>query len=205
MYQELGLESLKGRRCLRRLCYLHKVLSTKLPTYFYELIPPIINSHRNPGCYRALYYRTDLFRNSFLLFIITEWNKLDPDIRNLDSHEMFCKKLLNFIWPSEKSIFNIYYPKGSKLLNRLGLGFSYLREHEFRHNFADTANPLCLCQGHIQNLKEVPQNFTEVFNIDDVADDDVMQRNQHCKQKALEFHSNHWCWFFFVSIARTLS
>ena len=67
LYQELGLESMKDRRWLRRLCYSHKVLSTKLPTYLYELIPPIINSHRNPGCYRALHCRTDLFRNSFLM------------------------------------------------------------------------------------------------------------------------------------------
>ena len=61
LYQELGLESLKDRRWMRRLCYLHKVLSTKLPTYLYELILPIINSHRSPGCYKALYCRTNLF------------------------------------------------------------------------------------------------------------------------------------------------
>ena len=112
LYQELGLESLKDRRWLRRLCYLHKVLSTKLPAYLYELIPPIINSHRNPGCYRAFYCRTDLFRNSFLPFSINEWNKLDPDIINLDSSEMFHNELLNFVRPSEKAIFNIYDPQG---------------------------------------------------------------------------------------------
>ena len=70
---------------------------------------------------------------------------MDPDIRNLDSHEVFRKKLLNFIRPSEKSIFNIYDPQCSKLLNRLRLGFSHLHEHKFRHNFADTVNPLCSC------------------------------------------------------------
>ena len=144
MYQELGLQSLKAKRSLRRLCYLHKVLSTKLTPHLYELIPPI-NSSRNPGSYRALYCRTDLFRNSFLPFSINAWNKLDPDIRNLDSHKMFRKKLLNFIRSSEKSIFNIYDPQGSKLLNRLRLGFSHLREHKFRHNFTDTVNPLCSC------------------------------------------------------------
>ena len=53
--------------------------------------------------------------------------------------------MLNFIRPSEKSIFNIYDPQGSKLLNRLRLGFSHLREHKFRHNFADTVNPLYSC------------------------------------------------------------
>ena len=136
---------MKDRRLLRRLCYLHKVLSTKLSAYLYKLIPPIINSHRNPGCYIALYCRTDLLRNSFLPFSINEWNKLDPDIRNLDSHAMFREKLLNFMKSSVKSIFNIYDPQGSKPLNRLRLGSSHLREHKFRHNFADAVNLLCSC------------------------------------------------------------
>ena len=125
LYQELGLESLNERRWLRRLCYLHQVLSTKPSTYLYELIPPITNSHRNPGCYRTLCCRIDLFRNSFLPFSINEWNKLDPGIRNLDSHAMFRQKALTFIRPSEKSIYNIYDPQGSTLLNRLS----------FRHMF----------------------------------------------------------------------
>ena len=34
-----------------------------------------------------------------------------------------------------------------------------------------------------QNLKEAPQNFTEVFNIDDVTANDVIRRNQHRKEK----------------------
>ena len=32
-----------------------------------------------------------------------------------------------------------------KLLTRLRLGFSHLFEHKFRHNFADSLNPLCSC------------------------------------------------------------
>ena len=36
-------------------------------------------------------------------------------------------------------------PEGSKILSRMRLGFSHLREHKFRHNFADTVNPLCSC------------------------------------------------------------
>ena len=46
---------LKDRRWLRRLCYLHKGLSTKLSTYLYGLIPPVLSSHRNPGRDRVLY------------------------------------------------------------------------------------------------------------------------------------------------------
>ena len=40
-------------------------------------------------------------------------------------------------------------------------------------------------QGCSQNLKEVPQNLTEVFNIDDVTANDVIQRNQHRKGKQI--------------------
>ena len=43
-----------------------------------------------------------------------------------------------------------------------------------------------------KNSKEVPQNFTDVLNMD-VTANDVKQRNQHRKEKKnkLEFHSNH--------------
>ena len=34
---------------------------------------------------------------------------------------------------------------GIKLLTRLCLGLSHLREHKFNHNFQDTINPLCSC------------------------------------------------------------
>ena len=38
-------------------------------------------------------------------------------------------------------------------------------------------------QGRSQNLKEVPQNYTDVFNIDEVTANDVIQRNRHRKEK----------------------
>ena len=43
-----------------------------------------------------------------------------------------------------------------------------------------------------KNSKEVPQNFTDVLNMD-VTANDVKQRNQHRKEKKnkLEVHSNH--------------
>ena len=38
-------------------------------------------------------------------------------------------------------------------------------------------------QGRSQNLKEVPQNITEAFNVDDVTANDVIRRKQHPKEK----------------------
>ena len=54
LHQEKDLESLKDKIWLWRLCYLNKFLSTKLPTYLYEPIPPILNSRRINSCCRAL-------------------------------------------------------------------------------------------------------------------------------------------------------
>ena len=58
---------------------------------------------------------------------------------------MFRKKHLTFVRPLENDTYGIYDLLGVRLLNRLRLGFSHLREHKFRHNLADTLNPLCSC------------------------------------------------------------
>ena len=52
-------------------------------------------------------------------------------------------------------------------------------------NFPITNNIELTSQVRSQNLKEVPQNFTEVFDIDDFATNDVIQRNQHYKEKII--------------------
>ena len=127
LYQELGLESLKDRRWLRRISCLYKIILTKLPPYLYELIPPLQRSHRYPGCFQAFRCRTTFFQNSFLPFTITEWNNLDSDGKNFDSHAIFRKKLLTFIRTLENDTYGIYDPLGVRLPNRLSLAFSHFR------------------------------------------------------------------------------
>ena len=58
LYQKLSFGSLRERRLLRRLCYLYKILSTKQPTYFYDLIPSCPGSLRNKGCIHEIFCRT---------------------------------------------------------------------------------------------------------------------------------------------------
>ena len=89
--------------------------------------------------------RSNFFRNSFLPSTITEWNKLDCDIRNSDSLNVFKLSLLKFVRPVANSVFDINNPYGLKLLTRLRLGLSHLCYHKFRHNFRDCINPLCAC------------------------------------------------------------
>ena len=89
LYQELGFESSKDRRWLRRSCYLYKIVSTKQLACLYDLIPPFQRSSRNKSYIYEPFCRTMSFKSSFLLYAIKEWNKLDPEIRNAETYASF--------------------------------------------------------------------------------------------------------------------
>ena len=74
---------------------------------------------------------------------MTSGSNLDPDICSSTSYNLFRNTLLKFIRPVQRKTFYINDSVGVKLLTRLRLGFSHLRE--FRHGFRDILNPLCPC------------------------------------------------------------
>ena len=49
IYQELGLESLKSSRLLRKLCHFYKIFNEKSPFYLFNLILISFNSLTIPG------------------------------------------------------------------------------------------------------------------------------------------------------------
>ena len=51
--------------------------------------------------------------------------------------------LKNFFSLNQRSLFSIHDPVGVKLLTRLQLQFSHLKEHKFCHNFKDYVSPMC--------------------------------------------------------------
>ena len=68
-----------------------------------------------------------------------------PEIRGLSSISQFKSALLKSIRPKASHVYNINNPIGLKLLTRLRLNFSHLREHKFNHNFSDSLVPFCNC------------------------------------------------------------
>ena len=58
-----------------------------------------------------------------------------------------------FARPAGNSISGIHDPFRVRLINRLRLGFSQLREHKYKHNFADTVNPLCSSTAETKNTE----------------------------------------------------
>ena len=108
-------------------------------------------SQRHPNTFNSFSCRTEYFKNSFFPCIIGEWNKLNPEIRRSGSYNIFRKSILNFIRPSASKVYNINDAIGIKLITRLRLDFSHLREHKFKHNFRDTLNPLCSCSIEVES------------------------------------------------------
>ena len=146
LFQELGLESLKLRRWLRKLCSFYKIFHEKSPSYLFQLIPPINNVYatRSSQSNKISSFETrhNFFKDSFFPAVISEWNSLDVNIRK--------KELLKFIRPVPNSTYNINDSKGLTLLTRLRLGLSHLRDHKFRYNFQDCVSPMCSCGQDIE-------------------------------------------------------
>ena len=135
---------------MRRLCLFYKVVSTKLPAYICDFIPPVRQSQRHPNTFKSSSSRTEYFKKLYIPFVIGEWNKLNPEVRKSASYNIFRKLLLNFIQPSASKVYNIKDTIGIELITRLRLGFSHLREHKFKHNFQDMLNPLCSCSIEVE-------------------------------------------------------
>ena len=55
--------------------------------------------------FRAKHFILIFFKNSFFPSSVTEWNKLDPNLRSAASLNVFKKNLLKFIRPS--SVFKL--------------------------------------------------------------------------------------------------
>ena len=157
LYQELGLESLHDRRWYRKLCFYYKIMHNACPLYLMELLPIVKSSGYSLRSNQSFYYsRTERFKASFFPSSTYNWNQLDPDIQKSSSLEIYKRALLKFIRPTSANIYKIHHPRGLKLLTRLRLGLSHLREHKFRHNFNDTIDPFCLCR---TNCLETTEHF----------------------------------------------
>ena len=141
------MESLQLRRWFRKLSCFYKLVKSEHPHYLFKLIPSRSSSYITRNIHNIPFFKTrhTFLKNCFFPSTIIEWNKLDHNIRNSSSFNIFRKSILKFIRPSANSLFNCHNPKGIKFITRLRLGLSHLREHKFKHSFQDSLNPFCSC------------------------------------------------------------
>ena len=116
------------------------------PSYLLDHIPEHISSN-------ITYRRNDIrhhlswrgrYDNSFFPFDITNWNTLDNTIKSSTSLSRFKTNLNQFVRPKGNIFFSIHDSFGIKLLSKIRVCFSELRDHRFNHNF-NCANLTCSC------------------------------------------------------------
>ena len=123
-----------------------KIMKEEAPNYLINLIPKCNQTIRARNSHIPIFHcRTDCFNYSFFPSNLKNWFNLDINIRNSESISVFKSRLLSLIRPVQKSVFNIFDPKGLKQWTRLRLGFSHLNEHRFQHNFENCINLLYSC------------------------------------------------------------
>jgi len=146
LYEELGWESLSDRRWARRLGIFYKIQNGLTPPYLREHIPKrnvIETSLRNRKCIAPL-ARTERYSNSFFPFTIKSWENLDNEAKSKSSAQSFKKYIEGFIRPPGHSFFRLQDKFGVKLLTKIRVSFSDLRDHRFNHNF-NCNSPICSC------------------------------------------------------------
>ena len=129
--QVLGFESLQQRRWYRKFCYSCKIFKEQSPNYFFRLIPKQNTRYamRNSKGIAQCLTNHEYFKNPFYPATMKGWNMLDSNIRSSKSLNVFKSKILKFIRPKESFFFNCLNPEGVKLITRLRLGLSHLRDH----------------------------------------------------------------------------
>ena len=77
---------------------------------------------------------------------------------------MFRSSILNFIRPSPNSFYDCHNIMRTKLVTRLCLGLSHLREHKFIYSFQDTLNHLCNCEMDFESSTHFLLQYSSYFN-----------------------------------------
>ena len=130
----------------KRVLQIHKIIDGKTPYYLREKMPGNRNRLYNlPYVYRELRCRTMRYKNSFFPDAICSWNNLITDFENLPTFGSLKSHVISLIRPKRRSTFGIHDPIHLRHLFQLRVGFSPLRHHKNRHNFADTPTDTCLC------------------------------------------------------------
>ena len=128
LFEELGLQSLQHRRWYRNLCCFYKILKEHYRKYIFNIIPKWNSSYstRNANNIPHFKVKDSFFKNTFFSSVIIEWNKLDPEIPNALSLNIFKNNILKFIRPTANTLFGCHNLEGIKYLMRLRLGLSHL-------------------------------------------------------------------------------
>ena len=196
LYHDLGLESLSDRRWFRHMLFSFKYVNGLTAPYLRDLVSQAHVANykiRSDRVFRIPAACTGYFQRTFFPYCISQWNTLDSNICDLPSLASFKTALLKFLRPKCNPVYNVCNPLEVKLLSRHRIGFSWLREHKFCHNFLDMDDPFCSC--HTNAIETTEHFLLHCPNFASPRQDlfDNLQRNG---LSFLPYTSFHLAWIF---------
>ena len=132
-------------------------MNSLTPEYTRQPVPPLPQSTfclRRPTIIGQIRARTTSFSASFYPNCLSEWNKLDSEVRQFQTLGCFKKKILSLILPSLHPVYSVHDPKGLAILTQLRVGLSNLNLHKFKHNFEDTVNSVCPIKDGVEDTEQ---------------------------------------------------
>ena len=124
----------------------YSIVNDNSPEYLKaELSKPKVYNYnlRSDGVFERSHVETQRFGDTFFPYCILEWNELHVSIRTVATLSQFKNELIKRIRPPKRSTFKVDDISGIRLITRIRLGFSHLRERTHRHNFP--VGPICSC------------------------------------------------------------
>ena len=108
--------------------------------------------------------RTKSFESSFFPYCAEAWGNLIEELRNINSINTFKSSILNFVRPTENSVFEVHDIKGVRFKTRLRLDFGHLMNINF--NIALMIQSI-LCVPAVKNPKQLSTTFVvrPLFNL----------------------------------------
>ena len=138
-----------------------------VPSYLNSLVPVTIGSTssynlRGSHNLQGIACRTNLYLNSFLPSVVTDWNALPIDVRNLDALSAF-KRYINRDKPNPNKLYFFGERKIQVIHARLRTKCSSLHQHLYFRNLIDS--PLCDC-GKIESNQHYFLNADTIMNLE---------------------------------------
>ena len=118
LYEELGWESLSGRRWCRRILQICKIKNNMTPTYLRDKLPPIrrlLYRLGNTNTFHEIRCKTSRYKNSFFPDAIISWNNIITNFQNLPPFISLKSHILSLIRPKIKITYGVHDPLGTSL------------------------------------------------------------------------------------------
>ena len=129
LYEELGWETLSGRRWCRRILQIHNIEKYKTPSYLRDKLTPHrrpLNRLNNTNTFQEIRCRPPDTRIVFFPDATSSWNNMISNFQYIPTFTSLKSHLLSLIRPKIKSTFGIHGALGLRYLFQLRVNFCLL-------------------------------------------------------------------------------